>query len=212
MLLKFPEDPEEQRNTLKQIAKLLSEDKVGAIPTETIYGLACNPFSERALEKLFHLKQREPNKPILLLLGKMEDLFLVVKYIPTKARILMKHYWPGPLTIVLPARKSLPKLLTGGLETIGVRLTSNEIARKIAWTFGKPVTGTSANISGDPPCRSAEEVLKVFPHIDFVVDGGVCESITPSTVVEIIDNEVKLIREGVIPFSEILHLLEEEGR
>lgn len=210
MLFKFPQDPEDQRKILKDIARLLSEDKVGAIPTETIYGLACNPFSERALEKLFALKQREPNKPILLLLGKMEDLSLVVKYVPEKARRLIRHFWPGPLTIVLPARRSLPKLLTGGLETIGVRLTSNEIARKIAWTFGKPITGTSANISGERPCRSAEEVLRVFPNIDFVVDGGECQSLTPSTVVEIIDNEVKLIREGVIPFSEVLQILEKE--
>lgn len=210
MYFKFPSDPQEQEKILREIIRLLSEDKVGAIPTETIYGLACNPFSERALERLFQLKQREHNKPILLLLGKMEDLSLVVKYIPSKAYKLMKRFWPGPLTIVLPARRSLPKLLTGGLDTIGVRLTSSDIARSIARTFGKPITGTSANISGEPPCRSAQEVLKVFPNIDFVVDGGESKSLTPSTVVEIIDNEVKLIREGVIAFTEILRVLEEE--
>lgn len=210
MYIKFSSDPQEQEKILREISRLLSEDKVGAIPTETIYGLACNPFSERALERLFQLKQREHNKPILLLLGKMEDLSLVVKCIPPKAYILMKRFWPGPLTIVLPARRSLPKLLTGGLDTIGVRLTSSDIARSIARTFGKPITGTSANISGEPPCRSAQEVLKVFPNIDFVVDGGESKSLTPSTVVEIIDNEVKLIREGVIAFTEIIRVLEEE--
>lgn len=208
MLFKIPENPQEQERFYKEVARLLASDKVGAIPTETFYGLACNPFSQSALERLFNLKDRPPNKPILLLLGRLEDLSLVISRVPPKALKLMKLFWPGPLTIVLPARKSLPKLLTAGLDTIGVRLSSCEVTRKIAQAFRKPITGTSANLTGQPPCKSAEEVLEVFPQIDFVVDGGRSTAQLPSTVVEICDNEIKLIREGLLPFDTILKALE----
>jgi L-threonylcarbamoyladenylate synthase len=206
MHFKFTEDLAKHREELKHIAKLLSQDRVGAIPTETFYGLACNPFSERALRRLFELKKRAPEKPILLLLGRLEDLSMVVSKIPGKALKLIKAFWPGPLTLVLPAKRELPKSLTGGLKTIGVRLSSCEITRKIALAFGRPVTGTSANLSGRPPCRNVEEVLKDFPEIDFVVDAGPTPGRAPSTVVEIQEKEIKLIREGEIPFEEILKI------
>lgn len=208
MLLKVPLDPKEIEKLLEWVAKLLGENKVGAIPTETFYALACNPFSEVALRKLFTLKRRSPDKPILLLLGKIEDLDTVVSEVPYLARKLMEIFWPGPLTIVLPAKENLSPLLTAGTNTIGVRLSSCELTRQIASTFGKPVTGTSANISGHPPCRDAEEVLRIFPDIDFVVDGGTSKQDLPSTVVGVKDNRIELIREGVIPFKEILAKIE----
>lgn len=203
MIFKIPENFQELREILKKISQYLSTDKVGAIPTETFYALACNPFSEKALEKLFTLKGRSPNKPILLLLGRLEDLSLVVARIPSLAIKLIKAFWPGPLTLVLPAKKDLPKLLTADLGTVGVRLSSCEITRKVAQAFGKPVTGTSANISEKAPCRSAEEIAKVFPTIDFILEGGPVKSEKPSTVIEILEKEIKLIREGVISFEKI---------
>lgn len=203
MIFKIPENTQELREILKKICRLLSSDKVGAIPTETFYALACNPFSEKALEKLFSLKGREPNKPILVLLGHLNDLSLVVDRIPSLALKLMKAFWPGPLTLVLPAKKGLPKLLTANLDTIGVRLSSCEITRKVAQAFGKPITGTSANISGEQPCKTVNEIKKKFPEIDFILDGGPVKSEKPSTVIEILDKEIKLIREGVISFEEI---------
>lgn len=211
MIFKVPESPHELENLLKEIALLLKKGKVGAIPTETFYGLACNPFSEETLKRLFYLKKRPPDQPILLLLGKLEDLSLVVARLPSVAMKLMKAFWPGPLTIVLPAKKGLSSLLTAGTDTIGVRLSSCELTRKIARAFGAPITGTSANISGRAPCRSAEEVLKEIPEIDFVVDGGETKGDKPSTVIQILEKEVKLIREGVIPFEDILKVLKEQG-
>lgn len=212
MIFKIPNDPNQLREILKKIAQFLQSDKVGAIPTETFYALACNPFSEKALEKLFFLKKREPNKPILLLLGSLDDLSLVASRVPSLALKLIKNFWPGPLTLVLPARKELPKLLTANLNTIGVRLSSCEITRKVAQAFGKPITGTSANLSGSFPCKNPEEIAKGFPAIDFILDDGDIKSEKPSTVVEILDRKIKLIREGVIPFEEILKVAEGEGR
>jgi len=209
MILKVPEDPRELPNFLKKVAELLKKNKVGAIPTETYYGLACNPFSEEALRRSFYLKKRHEDKPILLLLGGIEDLSRVVARIPVKALKLIKAFWPGPLTLVLPARKELPKLLTASTGTIGVRLSSEELTRKIARAFGAPITGTSANISGFPPCSTAKEVLEQIPEIDFVVDGGKTKGGAPSTVIEVLDHEIKLIREGAIPIEEIEKVLGE---
>lgn len=208
MIFKVSKDPQKLKYLLNRVAALLRDHKVGAIPTETFYALACDPFSEIALERLFKLKKRSPDKPILLLLGKMEDLSLVVAEVSDLAKRLMEIFWPGPLTIVMPAKRDLPKLLTAGLNTIGVRLSPCELTRQIALAFGKPVTGTSANISGSPPCREPEEILRFFPNIDFVVDGGRSEATLPSTVVEIKDKEIKLVREGAIPFREILAKIE----
>ncbi len=206
--IKISEEYSKVQEQLNLIAKFLLEDKIGAIPTETFYALACNPFSEKALMRLVELKGRPQNKPILLLLGKLEDLSLVVERIPSLALKLIKVFWPGPLTLVLPARKDLSKILTAGSNKIGVRLSSCELTRRIAQAFGRPITGTSANKSGEKPCALPEEVLKVLPEIDFIVDGGITLGGSPSTVVEILDKKkISLIREGAIPWEKILEVI-----
>jgi len=211
MIFKVSQEPQVLEETLKEIALLLKGNKVGAIPTETFYGLACNPFSEAALERLFYLKRRPPDKPLLLLLGSLDDLSKVVARVPAKAQKLIKTFWPGPLTIVLPAKASLSPLLTAGTGTIGVRLSSCELTRRIARAFGAPITGTSANVSDRPPCKTAEEVLRELGEVDFIVDGGETPGGLPSTVVSLLENEVELIREGVIPFEEVLKALKEKS-
>lgn len=207
MIFKIKKNSHNLDKILSEVAYLLKEGKVGAIPTETFYGLSANPFSEEALKRLFCLKKREPDKPILLLLSSLEDLTRVCAKIPGVAIKLIKAFWPGPLTIVLPAKRGLSTLLTAGTNTIGVRLSSCELTRKIARAFGGPITGTSANISGEPPCRTAEEVLKQIPEIDFIVDAGETKGDKPSTVIEILEKDVKLIREGAIAFEEIIRVI-----
>ncbi len=194
---------------LKEVGELLRLEKVGAIPTETFYGLACNPFSQKALERLVAIKGREEGKPILLLLGRLDDLTLVVERIPPLGLKLMKLFWPGPLTLVLPAKKNLPKLITGGTGTVGVRLSSLELTRKVAQAFGRPVTGTSANKSNEPAISDPEELLNKLPDLDFILDAGKTEGKAPSTVVSVIENRLELVREGAIPFEEIKRKLEE---
>jgi L-threonylcarbamoyladenylate synthase len=211
MIFKIPENPQNLEELLKEVAHLLKKGKVGAIPTETFYGLSANPFSEEALKRLFYLKKRPPDKPILLLLGSLEDLSKVCARIPSLAMKLIKAFWPGPLTLVLPAKRGLSSLLTAGTQNIGVRLSSLELTRKIARTFGGPITGTSANISGNPPCKTAEDVLKQIPEIDFIVDAGETKGDKPSTVIEVVENKIKLIREGAIPFEKILEVFKREG-
>ncbi len=194
---------------LEEVSQLLRLEKVGAIPTETYYGLACNPFSQKALERLVAIKGREEGKPILLLLGRLDDLLLVAERIPPLGLKLIKLFWPGPLTLVLPAKKNLPKLITADTGTVGVRLSSLELTRKVAIAFGGPITGTSANKSNEPAISDPEELIKKLPDLDFILDAGKTEGKAPSTVVSVVENRLELIREGAIPFEEIERRLRE---
>uniref|UniRef100_A0A7V5XFG3 L-threonylcarbamoyladenylate synthase n=1 Tax=Thermodesulfobacterium geofontis TaxID=1295609 RepID=A0A7V5XFG3_9BACT len=210
-ILKLLEDLSNLDEVAEKVALYLKEDKVGAIPTETFYGLAGNPFSEKAIKRLFYLKKRPFDKPILLLIGNYEQLFFVVKEVPPIAEKLISKFWPGPLTIVFKAKESISPLLTAETGTIGVRLSSSPIVRKICEVFRAPITGTSANISEKKPSRSAEEVLKEIPEIDFVLDGGTLYATSPSTIISVVENEISLIREGIISFEKIKNLLIEDN-
>ena len=203
VILKLAKDFSNINEIAEEIGSYLKEDKVGAIPTETFYGLAANPFSEKAVKKIFYLKKRPPNKPILLLIGNLEQLSLIVKDVPPLAEKLISKFWPGPLTIIFRAKESIPPLLTANTGTIGVRLSSSLVVRKICEAFGAPITGTSANISEESPLRSAEEILNEIPEVDFVLDGGKLQAKAPSTVVSVIDNKLSLLREGIIPFEKV---------
>ena len=188
---------------LKEVALLLKNDAVGAIPTETLYGLAGNPFSEKVLKKIFSIKKREEKKPILVLISDVSQLDLFVSEIPEVAKKLIKRFWPGPLTIVFPAKKHLSPLLTGNTQTIGIRLSSSELVKKLINYFGLPITGTSANPSGCKKPLNPDEIKKFLPEIDFLIDAGEVKNTLPSTVVSVVGNELKVIREGAIPVEEI---------
>lgn len=207
MILFLKKDLSNLEEILNKIVQFLKEDKVGAIPTETFYGLAANPFSQKALERLFFLKKRPSNKPILLLIGNKKDLFNLVKEVPPLAEKLMERFWPGPLTIVFEAKEFLSPLLTANTQTIGIRFSSSFLIQKLCYYFDNPITGTSANLSEYPPCKSAEEVKNQIPEIDFILDAGKLEATLPSTVVSVVKNQLKLIREGAIPFKKILDVL-----
>ena len=196
-------DSKDFSSVVKEVVLLLKNGALGAIPTETLYGLAGNPFSEEVLKKIFRIKKREKEKPILVLISDLKQLELLVEEIPEVAKILIEKFWPGPLTIVFPAKKHLSPLLTGGTNTIGIRFSSSEFVRKLIDYFGLPITGTSANPSGLQKPLSPEEIRRLLPELDFLVDAGEVKNPIPSTVVSVINNKIKLIREGVIPVKEI---------
>ncbi|WP_456371445.1 L-threonylcarbamoyladenylate synthase [Thermodesulfatator atlanticus] len=200
-----PEQPDQ--GTLKKATDVLREGGVCAIPTETIYGLAADYTNENAIKRIFTLKGRPEKKPILLLLGELEQLKLVVREIPPVAEKLMARFWPGPLTIVMQARAEVSPLLTAGTGKIGVRLSSHPVPTGIARLLGRPVTGTSANISGKPSCTSAEEVARIMPQVDLILDAGKAKEAIPSTVVDVTEEEIRIIREGKIKASQLLKAL-----
>ncbi len=198
-------DPQKPEYEILEIAvSVLKKQGIIALPTETYYGLAVDPFSEIALEKLLTIKRRSRKKPILLLLGLREMLSQVVSEIPNWAQDLMDRFWPGPLTLVFKARKNLPKAITAATGTVAVRISSHKVPTLLSETFGKPITGTSANVSGYPPAIKAEEVKQMLPEVDLILDGGETPGGLPSTIVSITEFPPKLIRSGKIPFNKIL--------
>jgi L-threonylcarbamoyladenylate synthase len=190
---------------LNRAIAILNQGGVVAFPTETYYGLAVDPLNPLALNHLFSLKQRETSKPILTLVDDRESLPLLVQEIPPPYVPLMDEFWPGPLTLIFQARVNLPALLTAGTGTVGVRQSSHPFARQLLRAFGRPITATSANISGNNAAVDAYEVRSQFgSRIDMVFDGGRTPGIVGSTIVGFAGKTIKLIREGVIPFEDIL--------
>jgi L-threonylcarbamoyladenylate synthase len=192
---------------LNRAVTVLNQGGVVAFPTETYYGLAVDPVNPLALNHLFTLKQRETSKPILTLVDDRESLSSLVQEIPSFYVPLMDEFWPGPLTLIFPARVNLPALLTAGTGTIGVRQSSHPFARQLLRAFGRPITATSANISGGDAAVDAYEVRSQFGgRIDMVFDGGRTPGIVGSTLVGFAGDGIKLIREGVISFEDILRV------
>lgn len=194
------------RVELDRAVEVIRGGGVVAFPTETFYGLAVDPFNERALTRLFAVKQRPLDKAILLLIGCREQLSLLGQMpLPESFQLLMDHFWPGPLTIILPARPGLSPMLTGNTGTIGVRMSSHPVAQLLAEAVGGPITATSANLSGEIAACSAFEVRRDLAGlVDYIVDGGGTPGGSGSTIVRRSDDRWQLVRPGVIPYDRIL--------
>jgi L-threonylcarbamoyladenylate synthase len=186
----------------------LKRGEVIAFPTETLYGLGADALNPAAVEKAFQLKGRDATNPIPVLIADRAMLLNMVSEVPPLAEKLIARFWPGPLTIVLPARRDLPRPLVNAAGGIGVRVSSQPIAAELVRAFGHPLTATSANPSGKPPARTTQEAREYFSgQIDIFIDGGKLTSQTGSTVVEISGDLLKIIREGDIGRSQIENVL-----
>lgn len=200
--------PQITGEALAKACAVLRAGGVVAFPTETYYGLAVDPFNQAALSRLFALKGRAVDKPVLLIVDSPSQLASLVAAIPPPFSRLMERFWPGPLTLVFPGLKSLPEMLTGHGGTIGVRVSSHPVARQLVRGFGRPITATSANFSGRPPAVAAGDVLaQLGPEVDAVLDGGETPGGQGSTILGYQEGKVCLLRAGVIPFVEIEALL-----
>jgi L-threonylcarbamoyladenylate synthase len=174
-----------------------------AFRTDTFYGLGASPFSAAAVEAINELKGRE-GKPILVVLSDADEADRLVANRSRHFKLLAEKFWAGPLTLVAAAREELPKELTAGTGTIGVRLPADEDVRAFVRACGGALTATSANRAGEPAATSADEVLRAFPNrLALIVDGGETQAAEPSTVVDVSGESVRLIREGVIRWREI---------
>jgi len=181
-----------------------------AVPTETYYGLAANPFDRAAVAQLLSVKGRGDGKPILVLIANRTQLSRLVLDVSSAAEVLMAAFWPGPLTLLFTAHPSLPPNLTAHTGTIGVRLSSCAPLVELLSSVG-PVTGTSANRSGSPPGRTAAEVQASLGElVDLIVDGGKTPGGLPSTVVDTRD-AVRIVREGAVSRQMMQNVLQTHG-
>ena len=203
-LLLSAEDPQ----TPVTAAEIIKSGQLVAIPTETVYGLGANGLDEAAVAKIFEAKGRPQDNPLILHISGPEQIELFCHHIPQKAYDLAERFWPGPLTIVLPARSIVPKRTTGGLSTVAVRCPDNAVTREIIRLSGVPIAAPSANISGKPSTTTAEHVRHDHDgKIAAIVDGGACRVGVESTIVDLTEERPRLLRPGGIGPEELLEVL-----
>lgn len=197
-------------SVLVETKRVLGQSGVLAFPTESFYALGACPWDDAAVRRMRQIKGRPSGKPILVLIGEGSQLGSLVRAIPPAASVLMAAFWPGPLTIVFPAVDRLPRELTDGTGTVAVRLTASPLLASLLRAVG-PLTGTSANRSGQPPARTAGEVQAALgSDVDLILDGGPTSGALPSTLVNTI-GEPRLLREGSIPSREVESALAGSG-
>ena len=194
----------------QEITSVLQRGGLVAIPTETFYGLAVNPFDKTALNRVSTVKGRGEDKPILVLLDSPRNLSWFTERVPSAASILMEAFWPGALTILFPARSSLAPALTGGSGLVGIRLSPWQPLRELLTLVG-PLTGTSANRTGAPPAQTARDVQQALgDDVDLIIDAGPTPGGQPSTIVEA-EERFRIVREGAIPRMIIEEALRARG-
>lgn len=197
-ILKADENISEE-TVLCRAAEILVQGGVIAYPTETFYGLGADATNEKAIQKIYDLKGRNFNNPISVIIDKEENLYPLADEVPAAALMLMKTFWPGPLTIVFKASGKISSLLTAQTGKIGIRISSHAGATVIAQKLGHPLTATSANLSGTPECSTAFEVAnQIGNKIDAIVDLGQTPGGKGSTIIDVTVNPPQILREGVI--------------
>ena len=189
-------------------AQIIKAGELVAIPTETVYGLGANGLDENAVAKIFAAKGRPQDNPLILHISKPEEMELFCHSIPVSAYALAEAFWPGPLTMVLPAKSCVPKCTTAGLPTVAVRCPDCDVTRRIIALAGVPVAAPSANLSGKPSTTTAQHVYHDHNgKIPLIVDGGACRVGLESTIVDLTDDRPRLLRPGGITPEQLIAVL-----
>lgn len=185
-------------------AERLRDGGVIAIPTDTVYGVAASLAHPDAIARIYDLKGRPSHQPLPVLVSSTDIVPHLTLGVDHDIELLMARYWPGPLTVVVPAREGMPEAVTAGGKTVGVRMPNHPLAIEVIAKAGGAIACTSANLSGQPPARDAQEVASAIgSEVDLILDGGIAPGGVPSTVVEFIDGEPVIHREGAIPGDHI---------
>jgi len=185
----------------KRAAEVLRAGGVVIYPTDTLYGLGADAFSDQAVDKIYSIKARDVSKPVHCVVPDIEMAEQYGEFSDT-ARRLAERFLPGPLTLVVPKKSGVEKGIARGIETIGFRIPKNDFCLALANEFDKPYTTTSANISGMPAGSSSNEILEQLEeaaaHVDLIVDAGTLPAAQPSTVVRVRNDDIEILREGAI--------------
>lgn len=184
---------------LTEAAEILKNGGLVAFPTETVYGLGANGLDENACRKIYEAKGRPSDNPLILTIGDLSGLYPIVGSITESAQKIIRKFWPGPITLVLPKAECVPMAVTGGLDTVAVRFPSNKIARELIKAAGIPVAAPSANSSGKPsPTRASHVEFDLSGKIDMIIDGGPADWGLESTILDVSADKPVLLRPGAI--------------
>ena len=177
-------------------------------PTQGLYGLGANALDPRAVDRIFAIKKRPPEKPVLVLINSIPEMDALVREVPPAAVKIMNAFWPGGVTLVCRARDTLPSNLTSGTGKIGVRLPIHPVARHLVRLAAVPITGTSANLSGQAGCAKIDDIdRQVRRNVDMILDSGELKGGPGSTIVDVTVSPPRILREGVVPEPRIREIL-----
>src|SRR5437764_5557599 len=202
-----PINPEAE--AMRYAADFLSRGSVIAIPTDTVYGLAADPFNLSAVEEIYRVKGRPDERALPILVNSLDQAMLLAREVPRNFLRLAEAFWPGALTLVVDASHRLPLKVTANTGRIALRWPRSEVVARLIEEFDGPLTGTSANLSGSPACTGAEQVFtQLGDRLNLILDAGEATPSTPSTIVELHDDRWKILRDGAISAKEIEEALE----
>lgn len=190
---------------LDEIVDIIKRDGIVVFPTETVYGIGGNALSENVIKNIYNIKKRPQEKALNILVKNKEEIKKYAYISNELEEEIIDKFMPGPITIILKKRKSqIPDLLTGNNDTIGIRIPDNDIVKKILEKCNFPIAAPSANISGKPSSIRLEDIKPDFDgKVDAFIDGGKCKQNISSTIVKVIDGNIKILREGIISIKDI---------
>ena len=195
---------EKNENILKDLGKEIRNGKLVVFPTETVYGIGANALNKEAVSKIFKAKGRASDNPLIVHISNIEMLNDIVFDVGVIEKKLIKAFWPGPLTIIMKKRNSIPDNVSGGLDTIGVRMPDNIIARKLIEYANVPIAAPSANKSGKPSGTIIDDIIQELSgKVDYIIDDGNSDIGIESTVIQVINNKVRILRPGKITPEQI---------
>ncbi len=201
-----PDHPD--TDVINQAAGCIKNRGVVIFPTRCLYGLAADALNPAAVVTIFSIKKRKKNNPLLVLINSHTDLEGIVAGIPDQAKELMHTFWPGSLTLVFEAKPGICDLLTAGTGKIGVRVPAHPVARALVKAAGRPITGTSANLSGSPGCSCISDMPgKLIQAADMILDAGTLKGGAGSTILDITCDPPQVLRQGTVPSDTISQTL-----
>lgn len=201
-----PVNPES--DIIDKAGKIIQNNGLVIFPAQCLYGVAANALNKKTVEKVFQLKQRPFNNPILILIPNKNMLTDLVKSIPESAEKLMNAFWPGNLTLIFEAKDHIPKLLTAGTGKIGVRIPSHPVATALVKSVEIPITGTSANLSGQKGCTRINQLdPSIIDPVDIILNAGILKGGSGSTIVDVTSLTINIIREGEVSLHRINKIL-----
>lgn len=187
------------KDLIAVFASMLASGKTVIFPTETVYGLGANALDEEAAAKIYQAKGRPSDNPLLVHIADKEDVYGLVENIDNRAKLLMDKFWPGPLTIVFKKKDIIPARTSGGLDTVAIRMPSDQVARNLIRQAGVPIAAPSANISGRPSPTKPEHIIRDMDgRVDGILVGGSCNYGVESTIVDLSGDVAMVLRPGSI--------------
>lgn len=190
------------KEELENCVEIIKNGGIAIFPTDTVYGIGCNVWNEEAINRIFEIKNRSYNKPMNVLCSDLKDIESLASEVNEKEKEIIHKYMPGACTLIVNKKKEISDLLTAGLHTVGVRIPDNIIAIELIRKCGFPIVATSANISGEKDMVEIEDIVTELGNkVDIIIDGGKSKIGVPSTIVEIENNEVKILRQGSLDIS-----------